>query len=51
MIESLERKFLKRIFRTQGNSSAFIVWAIKAFSSALIFVENEDEYEDDISWV
>ena len=51
MIESLEKKFIECIFRTLGSSSAFIVWAIKAFSSALIFVENEDEYEDDISWV
>ena len=51
MIESLERRFIKCIFRTRGSISAFIVWAIKAFSSALIFVENEDEHEDDISWV
>ena len=51
MIESLEKKFLKCIFRTRGSSSAFIVWAIKAFSSALIFVENEDEYEVEMSWV
>ena len=51
MIESLERKFIKCILRTRGSISAFIVWAIKAFSSALIFVENEDEHEDEISWV